>query len=120
MTGPDRSRPTGPVHDPTDGTHPVHDPIGLVRDSTDGTHPARDAIGPAPDLVGANHPAHDATGPAPGLARPDAGAASHTRRRSGLLSRRSPWSVGRAGVRVFGGRPPVRGRTAAQAAIRET
>ncbi|MFD5647745.1 hypothetical protein ACFWIP_39760, partial [Streptomyces anulatus] len=34
MTGPDRSRPTGPVHDPTDATHPV-----------------RDATGPAPDLA---------------------------------------------------------------------
>ncbi|MGQ4712245.1 molybdopterin molybdotransferase MoeA [Streptomyces anulatus] len=34
MTGPDRSRPTGPVHDPTDATHPVPD-----------------ATGPSPDLA---------------------------------------------------------------------
>ncbi|MFI1247022.1 molybdopterin molybdotransferase MoeA [Streptomyces anulatus] len=41
MTGPDRSRRTGPVNDPTDATHPVRD----------ATHPVLDATGPAHGLA---------------------------------------------------------------------
>ncbi|MFI7084419.1 molybdopterin-binding protein [Streptomyces anulatus] len=55
MTGPDRIRPTGPVHDPTDATHSVPDATHPVPDAThpvpDATHPVRDATGPAPDLA---------------------------------------------------------------------
>ncbi|WP_329157234.1 molybdopterin molybdotransferase MoeA [Streptomyces anulatus] len=48
MTGPDRSRPTGPVHDPTDATHSVPDGKHPVPDAT---HSVRDATGPAPGLA---------------------------------------------------------------------
>ncbi|MDG9682748.1 molybdopterin molybdotransferase MoeA [Streptomyces sp. DH18] len=58
MTGPDRSRPTGPVHDPTDATHSASDAPHPVPDAP---HPVPDATDSASD---APHPVPDATGPA--------------------------------------------------------
>ncbi|MFE1363414.1 molybdopterin-binding protein [Streptomyces anulatus] len=81
MTGPDRSRPTGPVHDPTDATHSVPDATHSVPDAThsvpDATHPVPDATHPVPDAThsvpDATHSVRDATGPAPDLAPPGRG-----------------------------------------------
>ncbi|WP_228921929.1 molybdopterin molybdotransferase MoeA [Streptomyces sp. DH7] len=89
MTGPDRSRPTGPVHDPTDATH----------SASDAPHPVPDAPHSASD---APHPVPDATGPA--LDRAPAG------RGSGLAHEEAERAVEQAIALVGGsiGRPSLR------------